>query len=84
MKKFFNWLLTYDKSFDISSLITVIVALSFINLFDYKPIRNNLFLLIPFLIIVSIAMKICEWILRSIFRKLNFKISKSYFYVAIF
>jgi ABC-type multidrug transport system permease subunit len=84
MKIIFNWLLKYHKAMDISSLLVFILALFFINLFDYKHIRNNPFLLIPFLIIVILAMRIFEGIFRAILKKRNIKISKSYFYLAIF
>lgn len=84
VKRFFQWLLKYNNTKDISSLIVLIIALSFINLFDYQPIRNHPFLLIPFLIIVFIAMRILEEIFRRILRMRNITISTVYFYISIF
>jgi uncharacterized membrane protein YbhN (UPF0104 family) len=84
LKRFFIWFLKYHKSKKISSLIVFTIALSFINLFNYQPIRDNPFLLLPFLIIVLAATNIFEEVFRRILRKRNIEIGTVYFYISIF
>lgn len=84
LKRIFNWFIKYNKSRDVSSLLVFVVALSFINLYDYQHIQRNPLFLLPFLIVLLLAMRILDEAVRLIIRDRNKKLNNSYFYVAIF
>ena len=84
MKRFFLWLLKNNNSKDISSLVVILLTISFVTLYDYQTIRKHLFLMIPFFMIVLISMRILEEIVRKVLGPHNKKISDVYFILSIF
>jgi hypothetical protein len=82
VNRFFKWLL--KKSRDVSSLLALVIGLTFINLFNYQLIRENLLLLIPFLILIGIGMRVLEDAFARMLGKRNTQLSHTYFFVAIF
>lgn len=80
MKRIVKWL--FYKENDVSSLITLVIALVFIQLFDVN--FNNKLLLIPYLIVLLVGLRLLIELWQVILQQRNVELSRSYFISAIF
>lgn len=80
MKRIIKWL--FYKESDVSSFITLVVALVFIQLIggDF----NSKLLLIPYLIVLLVGMRLLIELFKVILQHHNIELSRTYFILAIF
>ncbi|WP_366160948.1 hypothetical protein ABXS71_19555 [Bacillus infantis] len=78
MNTFFGWL--FKKNYrNLSDLVSLGVLLLLVRLIDFGPVRENIYLLIPVLVVLFVLVRVLETVTAKFFGDQNKKLEYSTF-----